>query len=160
MVKRQGREAGHSPPSSAEVKNEWSCIFLPPPHMPSCRVQWRFYLYLQGTERVNMYCVCRHVCRCLLLTHLVLLKWVTGTDRQMVAGVLRCFSYWYKCDYSYCCFICSAKPCYGWGQVQTNWHYDGLFSDSFLLSASVHHVPYSHRLTVSVDNTLNNCSRD
>ena len=58
------------------------------------------------------------------------------------------------------CFICSPKPCCGWGQVQTNWHYDGLFSDSFLLSVPVHHVPYSHRLTVSMDGSLNNCSHD
>ena len=111
MVKRPGREAGHLPPSSAEVKNEWSCIFPPPPHTPSCRAQWWFYLYLvlRGTKRVNMY----RICRCLLLTHLVQLKWVTGTGRQMAAAVLRCFSYWYKCDYCYCCFICSLKPCYG-----------------------------------------------
>jgi hypothetical protein len=34
-----------------------------------------------------MYRVCRHVCRCLLLTHLVQLQWVTGTGRQMVACV-------------------------------------------------------------------------
>jgi hypothetical protein len=29
-VKRQGREADHSPPSSAEVKNVWSYTFTPP----------------------------------------------------------------------------------------------------------------------------------
>jgi hypothetical protein len=28
-VKRPGREADHSPPSSAEVKNAWSCAFTP-----------------------------------------------------------------------------------------------------------------------------------
>jgi hypothetical protein len=28
-VKRPGREADHSPPSSAEVKNAWSCISTP-----------------------------------------------------------------------------------------------------------------------------------
>jgi hypothetical protein len=29
-VKRPGREANHSPPSSAEVKNAWSCTSTPP----------------------------------------------------------------------------------------------------------------------------------
>jgi len=29
-VKRLGREADHSPQSSAEVKNAWSCISTPP----------------------------------------------------------------------------------------------------------------------------------
>jgi hypothetical protein len=29
-VKRPGREAGHSSPSSAEVKNMWSCTCTPP----------------------------------------------------------------------------------------------------------------------------------
>lgn len=29
-VRRSGREAGHSPLSSAEVKNEWGCTFAPP----------------------------------------------------------------------------------------------------------------------------------
>jgi len=28
-VKRQEREADHSPPSSAENENEWSCAFIP-----------------------------------------------------------------------------------------------------------------------------------
>jgi hypothetical protein len=28
-VKRPGHEADHSPPSSAEIKNEWSCIWTP-----------------------------------------------------------------------------------------------------------------------------------
>jgi hypothetical protein len=28
-VKQSGREAGHSPPTSAEVKNEWSCTSTP-----------------------------------------------------------------------------------------------------------------------------------
>jgi hypothetical protein len=32
-VKRPGREAIHSPLSSAEVKNAWS--YIPPPHTPS-----------------------------------------------------------------------------------------------------------------------------
>jgi hypothetical protein len=29
-VKQPGREANHSPPSSTEVKNVWSCTFTPP----------------------------------------------------------------------------------------------------------------------------------
>jgi hypothetical protein len=32
-VKRPGREADHSPPSGAEVKNAWSCISTPPVHL-------------------------------------------------------------------------------------------------------------------------------
>jgi hypothetical protein len=32
-VKRPGREADHSPPSSAEVKNAWSCTSIPPIHL-------------------------------------------------------------------------------------------------------------------------------
>jgi len=30
VVKRPGRGADHSSPSSADVKNEWSCTFTPP----------------------------------------------------------------------------------------------------------------------------------
>jgi hypothetical protein len=30
VSKRSGRESDHLPPSSAEVKNAWSCIFTPP----------------------------------------------------------------------------------------------------------------------------------
>jgi hypothetical protein len=32
-VKRQGREADHSPPSSAKVKNVWSCTSTSPIHL-------------------------------------------------------------------------------------------------------------------------------
>jgi hypothetical protein len=39
-VKRPGREANHSPPSSAEVKNEWSHTHNPP-------------VYLNGVDRDN-----------------------------------------------------------------------------------------------------------
>jgi hypothetical protein len=39
-VKRPGREADHSSPSVAEVRNAWSSTSFP--HMPS----WRGYLYL------------------------------------------------------------------------------------------------------------------
>jgi hypothetical protein len=39
-VKRPGREANHSPPSSAEVKNEWSCVYTLP-------------VYLNGVGRDN-----------------------------------------------------------------------------------------------------------
>jgi hypothetical protein len=35
-VKRSGREADHSPPASAEVKNAWSYTSVPP-NMPSWR---------------------------------------------------------------------------------------------------------------------------
>jgi hypothetical protein len=32
-VKRPARETDHSPPSSAEVKNAWSCTSTPPVHL-------------------------------------------------------------------------------------------------------------------------------
>jgi hypothetical protein len=32
-VKQPGREADHSPPSSAEIKNEWSYTSTPPLHL-------------------------------------------------------------------------------------------------------------------------------
>jgi hypothetical protein len=32
-VKRLGREADHSPPSNAEVKNVWSYMYTPPIHL-------------------------------------------------------------------------------------------------------------------------------
>jgi hypothetical protein len=40
-VKRPGREAEHSPPSSAEVKNEWSCTSTPYVFLTWCLVQHR-----------------------------------------------------------------------------------------------------------------------
>jgi len=49
-VNRPGREADHSPPSSAEVKNEWIYIFTP--NTPSWRgaqvkkAQGQLYLYI------------------------------------------------------------------------------------------------------------------
>jgi len=30
VAKRPGREADHSPPSNAEVKNPWNCTYIPP----------------------------------------------------------------------------------------------------------------------------------
>jgi hypothetical protein len=50
-VKRPGREADHSPPSSAELK-EWVELYLHSPNMPSWRgaqlkeAQGQLYLYL------------------------------------------------------------------------------------------------------------------
>jgi hypothetical protein len=35
-MKRQGREADHSPPSSGEVKNAWSCASPPPYVFMAC----------------------------------------------------------------------------------------------------------------------------
>jgi hypothetical protein len=49
VVKRPGREADHSPPSNAEVKNAWSCTSTPQyVFMAWCSVktQGKFYLYL------------------------------------------------------------------------------------------------------------------
>jgi hypothetical protein len=46
-VKRQGREAGHSPSSSAEVKNEWIRTFTPQyAFMAWCSVKSQGQLYL------------------------------------------------------------------------------------------------------------------
>jgi hypothetical protein len=55
-VKRQGREADHLPPSSAEVKNEWSCTSTPQyAFMAWCSVkaQRQLYLYLIAASNVN-----------------------------------------------------------------------------------------------------------
>jgi hypothetical protein len=46
-VKRPGREADHSPPSSAEVKNTWSYISTPPIRLHGVvlsQTQWKLYL--------------------------------------------------------------------------------------------------------------------
>jgi hypothetical protein len=40
-IQRPGREADHSPPSSAEVRNEWSYTSNPP-------------IYLHGMVRINL----------------------------------------------------------------------------------------------------------
>jgi hypothetical protein len=40
-VKRPEREAHHSPSSTAEVKNAWSCTSTPPIHMAWCLVKHR-----------------------------------------------------------------------------------------------------------------------
>jgi len=45
-VKRPGREADHSPPSSAEVKNAWSCTSTPPYVFTAwCLVKYRIRLH-------------------------------------------------------------------------------------------------------------------
>jgi hypothetical protein len=59
-IKRPGREADHSPPSSAEVKNAWSCTSTPQyAFMPWCLVKYRdnftFYLILYCTRRNFIY---------------------------------------------------------------------------------------------------------
>jgi hypothetical protein len=49
-AKRTGREADHPPPSSAEVKNEWSYTSTPPHiSMASCLVkhQGRYLIHLR-----------------------------------------------------------------------------------------------------------------
>jgi hypothetical protein len=50
-VKRPGREADHSPPSSAEVKNAWSYTYTPLIHLNGVvlsyrKAQGQLYLYL------------------------------------------------------------------------------------------------------------------
>jgi hypothetical protein len=42
---RPGRDADHSPPSSAEVKNEWE-LYLLSPQSPPWRVAGSLYLYM------------------------------------------------------------------------------------------------------------------
>jgi hypothetical protein len=47
-VKRSGREADHSPPSSAEVKNAWSYTSTPPIRLHGVMFSWaqeKLYLY-------------------------------------------------------------------------------------------------------------------
>jgi hypothetical protein len=54
-VKRPGREADHSPPSSAEVKNAWSCTSTPPIRLhgdlplPLLSVSRKSYRCIQNT---------------------------------------------------------------------------------------------------------------
>ena len=42
-IKRSGREGNHSPPSTAQIKNEWSYTSTLP-YMPSWRKQGTFYV--------------------------------------------------------------------------------------------------------------------
>jgi len=57
-VKRPGREADHSPPSSAEVKNEWSCN--PFPYTPSWHVLGQFnFVFME-----EILGVCTNPCSC------------------------------------------------------------------------------------------------
>jgi hypothetical protein len=57
-VKRPGREAGHSPPPSAEVKNAWSYISTPQyVFMAWCLVKYRDNL----TYSIHILLVCRQV---------------------------------------------------------------------------------------------------
>jgi hypothetical protein len=41
---RPGRDADHSPPSSAEVKNEWE-LYVLSPHLPPWRVAGQLYFF-------------------------------------------------------------------------------------------------------------------
>jgi hypothetical protein len=55
-VKRSGREADHSPPSGAEVKNEWSYVSTPQyVFMEWCSVkaQGQLYLYLHDKNDIS-----------------------------------------------------------------------------------------------------------
>jgi hypothetical protein len=52
-VKRPGREADHSPPSSAEVNNAWSYTFTPPIRLHGLvfsEAQGQLHLYLYGSD--------------------------------------------------------------------------------------------------------------
>jgi hypothetical protein len=53
-VKRSGCEAGHSPPSNAEVKKAWICT-SPPQYafMARCSVEAQGHLYPNGVKNVN-----------------------------------------------------------------------------------------------------------
>jgi hypothetical protein len=59
-VKRQEREADHSPPSSAEVKNAWNCTSTTPIRLNVVNAQGKIYLYLMSisfwdTEKLKKY---------------------------------------------------------------------------------------------------------
>jgi hypothetical protein len=59
-VKRPGREAAHSPPSSAEVKNAWSYISTPPIRLHGVVLsyaQGQLYLYLYDTH-IHTHVIC------------------------------------------------------------------------------------------------------
>jgi hypothetical protein len=56
---RPGRDADHSPPSSAEVKNEWE-LYLLSPHVPPWRVAGQLYFTEDAPlETKIMYYVCK-----------------------------------------------------------------------------------------------------
>jgi hypothetical protein len=70
-VKRPGREADHSPPSSAEIK-EWVELYLHPPNMPSwCGAQFKhrdnftftFTIWTDGRTQHNKNQVKGHYCK-------------------------------------------------------------------------------------------------
>jgi hypothetical protein len=50
---RPGRDANHSPPTSAEVKNEQE-LYLLSPHAPPWRVAGSLYLYLSASIRIHL----------------------------------------------------------------------------------------------------------
>lgn len=54
-VKRQGCEVDHSPPFTAEIKNEWNCT-----SMPSMCGQWQLDIYLATLLQTGA-CVSMHL---------------------------------------------------------------------------------------------------
>jgi hypothetical protein len=71
---RPGRDADHSPPSSAEVRNEWELYLLSPQAPLWCVVGQLYIFYIVGEvetrararERVCV-CVCMCVCVCVCM---------------------------------------------------------------------------------------------
>ena len=55
-VKRPGREADHSPLSSAEFKNEWSYTSTAPYAFVVCKKDNFFFSLLYGTLKFDIYC--------------------------------------------------------------------------------------------------------
>lgn len=52
-IKRPEREIPHSPPSSAEFRNEWSYTSLPTPRMSTWRGQEKLYLFTCTRRQVS-----------------------------------------------------------------------------------------------------------
>jgi len=64
---RPGRDAHHSPPSSAEVKNEWELYFLSPQAPLWCVVGQLYLFYIVDKVETRalvraLVCVCVYVC--------------------------------------------------------------------------------------------------
>jgi hypothetical protein len=84
-VKRPGREADHSPPSSAEVKNAWSYTSIPPLRLHGVvlsQAQGQLYLFAQSMVRLKS----------LLPAHLCLLSHWTKTWENLSKVQVQCLS--------------------------------------------------------------------
>jgi hypothetical protein len=97
-IQRQGREANHSPPSSAEVKNAWSYTSTPQyPFMASCLVKHRnnfiFTLKISGhlykSQSFSLFLIRLHSedlgIDGRIILERILRNWGEGVDRMCVA---------------------------------------------------------------------------